>query len=86
MNDKPAKKTSIKTAMRIPADLHADIQDAASRADHSMNAEIIARLAAGSGGATLAMVLEQNRMIMDELQKTQEMIRTIIQAIGPRRP
>lgn len=85
MKEKPLKKPAIKTAMRIPADLHADLQDSAARADHSMNAEIIARLTAAAGGITLASVVEQNREIMAELKRTQDMIQVIIAAIGPRR-
>lgn len=85
MKEKPPKKPSVKTAMRIPADLHQDLQDSAARADQSMNAEIVARLTAAAGGASLAMLVEQNKQIMDELKKTQDMIQTIIAAITPRR-
>jgi hypothetical protein len=85
MTEKPLKKPAIKTAMRIPADLHADLQDAAARADHSMNTEIISRLTAALGGASIAAIMEQNNLIMAELKRTQDMVRTIIDAIGPRR-
>lgn len=85
MKEKPPKKPAIKTAMRIPADLHADLQDAAIRADHSMNAEIISRLTAAAGGASLSAILEQNEQIMAELKKTQDMVQSILAAIGPRR-
>jgi hypothetical protein len=85
MTEKPPKKPSIKTAMRIPADLHSDIQDAAARADHSMNAEIVARLTAAAGGASITAVIEQNKQIMAELKKTQDMVQFIIDAIKPRR-
>lgn len=46
----PAMATSLnqddylKTALRLPRDLHAKIQEAASAAERSMNAEIVARL------------------------------------------
>ncbi|MBY0243162.1 MAG: Arc family DNA-binding protein [Burkholderiaceae bacterium] len=43
---KQAQQDYIKTALRIPRDLHADILDAAERNGRSMNAEIIARLQA----------------------------------------
>lgn len=85
MSDHSPKKPAIKTAMRIPANLHQDLQDAAAREGHSMNAEIISRLTAAAGGASLAAVFEQNKKIMSELAKTQAMIETIISAIGPRR-
>lgn len=85
MSDHSPKKPAIKTAMRIPADLHADLQDAAAREGHSMNVEIVNRLTAAAGGASLTAVFEQNKKIMAELAKTQSMIATIITAIGPRR-
>jgi len=75
---KPEKKPSVKTAMRIPAELHAELQEAAERAGHSMNDEIIERLAAGSGGATLRDVLEQGA-------RTQNMVKQIIDAISATR-
>jgi hypothetical protein len=50
-----------------------------------MNAEIISRLTAAVGGASIAAIMEQNNLIMAELKRTQDMVRTIIDAIGPRR-
>jgi hypothetical protein len=85
MKEKPPKKPAIKTAMRIPAELHADIAEAAKRADHSMNAEIIHRLTAGAGGVSLFALAEQNVEIMAEIHRTQEMVREIITALKPRR-
>lgn len=85
MSEKPPKKPAVKTAMRIPADLHADLQDAAARADHSMNTEIINRLTAAAGGASLSALAEQNAKMMAEIKRTQEMVREIIAAITPRR-
>jgi hypothetical protein len=85
MKEKPPKKPFIKTAMRLPATLHADIEDAAIRADHSMNTEIVARLTAAAGGASITAVIEQNKQIMTELKKTQDMVQRIIDAIKPRR-
>lgn len=66
----------IKTALRLPRDLHAEIKDAAEYHGRSMNAEIIARLE--SSGVTLADIAQQNT-------KTQEMIQQIIDAISLRR-
>jgi predicted HicB family RNase H-like nuclease len=85
MKEKPQKKPAIKTAMRIPADLHADLQEAASRADHSMNTEIINRLTAAAGGVSLSTLAEQNAQMMAEIRRTQEMVQKIIAAITPRR-
>lgn len=92
MKEQPLKKPAKKTAMRLPAELHAELQDAAAREDHSMNDEIIARLSAGAGGASMASLMTQvrrltaeNQEIKAELKKTQEMIQVIIDALGPRR-
>lgn len=75
---KPPKKTKdVKTAFRLPAALHAEIKEAAERAGHSMNAEVIARLSTPVGH-TLMDIARQNL-------KTQEMVQQIIDAIGPRR-
>lgn len=85
MTEKPQNKPAIKTAMRIPAELHADIAAAAKRADHSMNAEIIHRLTAAAGGISLMTLAEQNVELMSEIHRTQEMVREIINALKPRR-
>ncbi len=63
--------------LRLPVALHAEIKDAAERAGHSMNEEIVARLAAPVGHSLLD-IAKQN-------QKTQEMVQQIIDAITPRR-
>jgi hypothetical protein len=96
MKEQPPKKPYIKSAVRLPADLHADIKESALREDHSMNDEIIRRLAAMSGGASLATILAHIRRLSDENQqlkaelkaeskKTQDMVQTIIDALSPRR-
>jgi 3-hydroxy-3-methylglutaryl CoA synthase len=50
-----------------------------------MNTEIVARLTAAAGGASITAVIEQNKQIMAELKKTQDMVQLIIDAIKPRR-
>jgi predicted HicB family RNase H-like nuclease len=85
MKEKPPKKPAIKTAMRIPADLHADLLEAADRAGHSMNVEIINRLTAAAGGVSLSTLAEQNAQMIAETRRTQEMVQEIIDAITPRR-
>jgi hypothetical protein len=92
MKELPPKKPYIKSAVRLPADLHADIKESALREDHSMNDEIIRRLAAMSGGASLATILtelrglrEENQQLRADQRKTQQMVQTIIDALGPRR-
>jgi predicted transcriptional regulator len=66
----------IKTALRLPRELHAEIKDAAEYHGRSMNAEIISRLE--SAGVTLSEIAQQNI-------KTQGMIQQIIDAISMRR-
>jgi hypothetical protein len=92
MKEQPPKKPAIKTAMRLPAELHADLKEAAEREDHSMNDEIIRRLTAMSGGASLATLLaetrhlhEENQQLKAEIKKTQQMVQIIIDALGPSR-
>jgi hypothetical protein len=92
MKEQPPKKPAIKTAMRLPAELHADLKEAAEREDHSMNDEIIARLNSVAGGATLAAILsqirrlsEENQQLKAEIERTQQMVQTIIDALGPSR-
>lgn len=41
---KPKQDEYIKTALRLPVDLHAEIQASAERNGRSMNAEMIARM------------------------------------------
>lgn len=92
MKEQPPKKPPIKTAMRLPADLHADLKEAAKREEHSMNDEIIHRLVVIYGGASLASILaetqhlrEENRQLKAEVKKTQQMVQTIIDALAPPR-
>lgn len=76
MKKLPISKAST-TTVRLPPELHAEIREAADRAGHSMNTEIVARLSAPSG-QSLKDIARQN-------EKTQQMIQTIIDAISPRR-
>lgn len=92
MKEQPLNKPPIKTAMRLPADLHADLKEAAKREEHSMNDEIIHRLTVVYGGASLATILaevrslrEENRQLRADQKKTQQMIQGIIDALGPGR-
>jgi hypothetical protein len=92
MKEQPPKKPPIKTAMRLPADLHADLQDVAEREGHSMNTEIVTRLTAAAGGASLVAVMKQNRILIEqnnrlaaELEEVKSMVQTIVDALGPRR-
>jgi plasmid stability protein len=76
------KKKKPTTTVRLPPDLHAEVKEAAARAGHSMNDEIIERLRslsnANLGGPTLRDVVRQN-------EKTQLMVQQIIDAISPKR-
>lgn len=60
----------IRTAMRLPRALHAEVRKAASEAGHTMNAEIIARVAAASEVASFKVVMRQNeelKLLMREM-------------------
>ncbi len=68
----PTKKETqsdyIKTALRLPPDLHAEIQAAALHMGHSMNAEILNRLRttqASQVAAELAEIKQSLRKILD---------------------
>lgn len=63
----------VKTALRLPRPLHAEIQAAANAAGRSMNAEIIDRLQSGSTDATAALLkrLEGSERALMESQKKQ---------------
>lgn len=87
----------IKTALRLPKDVHARIQEAASAAGRSMNAEIIARLEASFRAAPTvpgvegflpplpdfsAMdVLQQTNAVVDALLAQRQMIERL-EAVG----
>lgn len=74
----PSQDDYIRTALRLPRDLHAEIQDAADAAGRTMNAEIIARLSGYPSGTTLDHIAKQN-------ETTQAMVQRIIDALGPQR-
>ncbi|MGN6589338.1 MAG: Arc family DNA-binding protein [Sphingomicrobium sp.] len=63
----------VKTALRLPRGLHAEIQAAANAAGRSMNAEIIDRLQSGSAEATAALLkrLEGSERALMESQRKQ---------------
>lgn len=63
----------VKTALRLPPRLHAEIQAAANAAGRSMNAEIIDRLQIGSSEATAALLsrLEGSERALMESQRKQ---------------
>jgi len=68
----------IKTALRLPPDLHAEIKSAAEYHGRSMNAEIIARLAAATAGPVTLDTLVAQQL------RTQEMVQQIIDAMERR--
>ncbi|MDQ1921681.1 toxin-antitoxin system HicB family antitoxin [Massilia pseudoviolaceinigra] len=71
----PTKKTTqaeyIKTALRLPPDLHAEIQAEADRQGHSMNTEILFRLRAAAPGRLPA-----------ELDEIKAMLQKVVDAIA----
>lgn len=64
----------VRTALRLPPDLHEKVKSAARAAGHTMNAEIIARVADAEEHASFKLVLKQN----DELKK---LMREMLDAI-----
>lgn len=58
----------IRTALRLPRDLHADVQAAAEKAGRSMNAEIIDRLSNAMNQDELQRDVEKYRMMYIHLQ------------------
>lgn len=75
MTTPPAKKTTqsdyIKTALRLPPDLHAEILADAERHGHSMNTEILFRLRAAAPGRLPA-----------ELSEIKAMLQRVIEAVA----
>lgn len=66
----------LKTALRIPRDLHEQIQSAAKATGRSMNAEIVARLQntfeAQSGDSALRLQVEENTAALRRLEALME--------------
>lgn len=71
MTTPPTKKTTqsdyIKTALRLPPDLHAEILAEANRLGHSMNTEILMRLRAAAPGRLPSEVQEIKTMLQKVL-------------------
>jgi predicted HicB family RNase H-like nuclease len=70
MTKPPTKRLSqsdfVKTALRLPPDLHSSLQADAERAGRSLNAEILARLQdSGDLAAELAEIRTTLRKILD---------------------
>lgn len=74
---KPAQSDYIQSAVRLPRQLHSEIQDAAARNGRSMNAEIIARLQAGP-------VVELLAGLARDVAEIKTMDREILDAVGGR--
>lgn len=68
----------VKTALRLPRSLHAEIQASAAAAGRSMNAEIIDRLQTDPEGAALAAMLDRLRGSDDELRETTKKQRDLL--------
>ncbi|WP_374046373.1 toxin-antitoxin system HicB family antitoxin [Massilia antarctica] len=75
MTTPPIKKTTqseyIKTALRLPPDLHAEIQAEADRQGHSMNMEILFRLRAAAPGR-----------LPSELEEIKAMLQRVVDALA----
>lgn len=64
----------IRTALRLPPELHRQVKAAAKAAGHTMNAEILARVAAAEDRASFRLLVKQN----DELRR---MMREMLERI-----
>lgn len=69
MKTPPQQDEYIKTALPLPANLHANILDAAKYHGCSMNAEIIARLQGTFLDATLDSLAQQNQELRNMVQR-----------------
>ena len=68
----------IRTAMRLPPDLHKAVKEAARVAGHTMNAEIIARVAAAEEHASFKLLVRQSdelRRLMVEMLERIELLK-----------
>jgi predicted HicB family RNase H-like nuclease len=66
---KPKQNDFIKSAVRLPPELHAEVKDAAARNGHSLNDEIIARLRISPVEAKLNEVVVQGAEIKTLMRK-----------------
>jgi hypothetical protein len=76
----------VKTALRIPRDLHSQIQEAAAASGRSMNAEMIGRLQADVEDGALLAILDRLRESDDELlattKKQRDLLWTVVDRTG----
>lgn len=69
----------VKTALRLPRDLHAEIQAAAISTGRSMNAEIIGRLQSNNATADLIRRLEGSEgALLESLKKQIEVLWNVL--------
>lgn len=66
----------VRTALRLPPDLHSAVKGAAKAAGHTMNAEIIARIAAAEENASFKTVVKQNEELKRLLLQLIESVET----------
>jgi len=76
--EKSKKVVRKTTTVRLPPDMHAEIEEVAKRELTSMNDVIIERLRAYKDAPTLQELARQN-------EHTQALVQTIIDALRPRR-
>ncbi|WP_141749391.1 Arc family DNA-binding protein [Duganella phyllosphaerae] len=72
---KSLQQSYIKTALRLPPALKEDLADAAARAGHSLNAEIIARCQA-------LPLIEQIRLISAENAELRALLRELLATLS----
>lgn len=77
----------IRTALRLPRDLHKEVQDSAEKNNRSMNAEIVARLEKSFieepiEPTSLAGIQQQIHGLVDENIKMRELLMEHLEFIG----
>jgi len=75
---KTAKDDQVKTALRLPVGLREEMKDAAQRAGHSLNDEILGRCMAASLADRLTALESENAEI-------KVMLREVLEAVSIRR-
>jgi hypothetical protein len=74
----------VKTALRIPRSLHAQIQDAATASGRSMNAEIIDRLQRETEDVSLMAIVNRLKLSDEELLEATKKQRDLLWEITDR--
>lgn len=72
---KPKQDDFVRTALRVPRDLHEELHEAATRGGWGLNDEILIRLQASTRDAKLDQLAKQNAEL-------KAMLRKVLDAVG----